>query len=395
LRVVVLSPWFAENMGYIENALPPALGRLGAEVHVVTSQLQPHFDRPNYIEQYEPFTGPAIQDAGTTERDGFSLHRLRYRLRAGHVVLRGFGRKIKELRPDVVQVFAPVSWITLQAAWRAPLRRYRFFTGAHRTVSSFPLAQPNPGLRLKERLVVFASRTLPGRVLSWFTTACHAATVDCADVAARFYGVPRRKLRLAPLGVDTSRFHPAVSAAEEEAAAAVRSRHGLAEEDILCLYTGRLGPDKNPLLLARAVELLRRSGLPYRALFVGAGPQQAAIEALDGSTVEGFVPWSSLPEFYRSAEIGVWPFGESISMLDAAACGIPIVVSDRVQATERFEGNGLTYPEGDVHGLAESLRTLDRPAIRRSLGDEGTRKVSELFSWETLARQRLADYDST
>ena len=81
-------------------------------------------------------------------------------------------------------------------------------------------------------------------------------------------------------------------------------------------------------------------------------------------------------------------------MLDASAAGLPIVVSDRVRAPERIEGNGLTYREPDPEDLALVLLTLKNPSRRRELGLQGIAKIHNRYSWRGIAQQRLADYSS-
>jgi glycosyltransferase involved in cell wall biosynthesis len=101
-----------------------------------------------------------------------------------------------------------------------------------------------------------------------------------------------------------------------------------------------------------------------------------------------------LPPYYRAAEIGVWPTQESMSMLDAAACALPIIVNDTLIARERIEGNGITYRLNDADDLAEKIRWLSDPDRRRELGSTGARRMVELFSWGAIARRRLADYEA-
>jgi hypothetical protein len=62
MKIVVLTPWFAENMGYADNCLPKAIAALGHEVHVVASNVKPYFNSHNYADNYEKFLGKGIVD---------------------------------------------------------------------------------------------------------------------------------------------------------------------------------------------------------------------------------------------------------------------------------------------------------------------------------------------
>ncbi len=174
----------------------------------------------------------------------------------------------------------------------------------------------------------------------------------------------------------------------------MRQRLGFSEPDIVCIYTGRLGEDKNPLLLAKAVAQLVAAGEPFRGLFVGNGVQAQAIQSCSGCVTHPFVPVRELGNLYRAADIGVWPTQESTSMLDAAACGLPIVANDTMTAPERLEGNGLAYKLNDVRDLVRALREIRDQEIRGRLGSYGVQKMARDFSWESVARRRLQDYEA-
>jgi glycosyltransferase involved in cell wall biosynthesis len=83
-----------------------------------------------------------------------------------------------------------------------------------------------------------------------------------------------------------------------------------------------------------------------------------------------------------------------MSMLDAAACGLPIIVNDTLLATERIDGNGITYRLNDASDLAEKISVLRDPAYRQQLGSTGARRIVELFSWAAIARRRIAEYEA-
>jgi glycosyltransferase involved in cell wall biosynthesis len=99
-----------------------------------------------------------------------------------------------------------------------------------------------------------------------------------------------------------------------------------------------------------------------------------------------------LAEHYRAADIAVWPTQESMSMLDASASGLPIVVSNRVGAKERVVGNGRMYEENDVASMGEALLSLSAAGERRALGAVGRGKTEAGNNWKTYARRLEADY---
>lgn len=79
-------------------------------------------------------------------------------------------------------------------------------------------------------------------------------------------------------------------------------------------------------------------------------------------------------------------------MLDAAACGLPIVVNNTLRAVERIDGNGLTYDLNDQASLERALSKLLNSTARKHLGDVGARRMAEQFSWHALVRRRVDDY---
>ncbi len=82
-------------------------------------------------------------------------------------------------------------------------------------------------------------------------------------------------------------------------------------------------------------------------------------------------------------------------MLDAAACGLPIVVNDTLRAVERIQGNGLQYRLNDSGDLARVLTTLLDARKRDELGSLGARRMEREFSWRDLAARRLSDYETS
>jgi glycosyltransferase involved in cell wall biosynthesis len=393
MRIVLLSEIFCKGMGYLENVLPKHLARLGAEVHVVATDLPPDYRQPGngsyvgFANQREP--------GSVDDTDGYTVHILGHERTLGYMRMVGLRKKLGAIRPDVVQTTTATGWIAMDAAAYKPLGGYKLFTACHYHASVFPLARKKLHSLRFERLQCTLTRTMPGRLASLLTERCYAITSDCADVAVRFFGVRASKIEICPLGVDTDLFYPPSGDNNFEARSQMRKGLGFADSDVVCIYTGRFDEDKNPALLAQAMSRLTRAGAPFRGLFVGNGIQAEAISSCAGCKTHPFVPFSSLGDFYRAADIGVWPAQESMSMLDAAACGLPIVVNDTMSAPERVNGNGFAYRLNDLDDLINTLLKLQDSTTRLRLGSFGAQKIARNFSWESIAKKRLRDYETS
>jgi glycosyltransferase involved in cell wall biosynthesis len=370
------------------------LARFGADVHYIATDLPVYHKSRDARSAYSQFSADSTMKPGDIEQyDGYTVHCIGHRYVLGVPMFTGLMDKLRQIQPDVVQLYINAGWVPLQTA-AAKLRfGFTLFAAAHTTVSVFPLARRTVRPWNREWLANLATRVIPGRIASVFTKKCYAATDDCAEVVTRFYGMPKHKVVVVPLGVDTENFYPPRTADDRLQRARIRAELGLAESDIVCIYTGQFTDAKNPIVLARAVALLRAGGLPVRGLFIGNGSQNGDIANCDGCVVLPFRPHRELPAYYRAADIGVWPTQESMSMLDAAACGLPIIVNDTLLAKERIDGNGITYRLNDSADLAEKIRLLSDPAYGHRLGDAGAHRMAGLFSWNSVARRRLADYE--
>ena len=122
------------------------------------------------------------------------------------------------------------------------------------------------------------------------------------------------------------------------------------------LYVGRLDEEKGVRLLARAAVNL---GLPVT--FVGDGPLKAEIEAMPGLTVTGWVEPEAVQTYLAAARCLVFPslwyetYGLTVS--EAAARGVPAIVSDISAAAERIADGvtGWRFKSGDAADLARCL----------------------------------------
>lgn len=395
MRIVVIFETFSKNMGYMGNMLPKYLARLGVDVHVMTMDLPHNYYLKDFKETYREFTDSTALPPGTVETyDGYTLHVLPHRKLLGYMRMVGSRRKLQAIRPQIVQSLPTIGWIPLDASLAKPFLGYKLFTGSHTTASTFSLANRQVALWDTELLKCFVSRTVPGRLVSLATEKCYCPTKDCAEIAWRFFGVQQQKVEIMHLGVDTDYFFPATSDAIFRERLVLRQQLGFNDNDIVCAYTGKFTQEKNPLILAQSIAKLRSMGAPFCGLFIGDGVQRESIQEQPACKVLSFMPFQQLAAYYRASDIGVWPTNESTSMLDAAACGLPIVVSDGIVYREHVEGNGIVYKMNDLDSLVRALLDLGQLEQRKRLGSFGAQKMAKEFSWDSVARRRLRDYEA-
>ncbi|HKA37820.1 MAG TPA: glycosyltransferase family 4 protein [Thermoanaerobaculia bacterium] len=207
----------------------------------------------------------------------------------------------------------------------------------------------------------------------------------------RNFGVPAARLTVIPCGVDTERFRPAPGARPEP-------------PRILCV--ARLVKVKNHELLLRACALLRDRGREFRCVLVGDGAERGELEARraefhleDIVEMRGAAPREEVLERWREAAIGVLTSsseGMPVALMEAAACGVPVVATAVGGLTELVEHGrtGLLVPAGDAPALAAALeRLLTEPQTAREMGLAARRRAEELFSVRREVDALLALWD--
>jgi len=248
---------------------------------------------------------------------------------------------------------------------------------AHSRLSRFHLRRMVPRACRRARLVIVPSRAT-------------------AEELARRCGVDPSKMRVVPDGYDAARFTPRPGQDDAEALA----RYGIRAPYLL--FLGTLEPRKNLLRLLDAFALLREQGLRHRLVLAGGlgWGYQPVLDRLatgeDGSVLRaGRVADRDLPALYRRAAALVYPSlfeGFGLPVLEAMACGTPVVTSNTSSLPEVAGNAALTVAPEDVPALAEAMHAvLTDEAVARRLRAEGPVQAAR-FTWRETARGTAAVY---
>lgn len=389
LRIAIVVETFARNMGYVSNTLPKYLARLGHHVDLITSDKFPYFQHGAGNQVYgSDFAQRNQNQLGTQSMDGYTVHTVPSVQTFGYSRLLGLEEKLAELAPDLVCVFVSVGWIPLDCARIVRRLGCRLVIGNHTGKSQFPLAAPTAARYSVARIKCFLLRALPGHFIGAVAHHCVVPTVDSAEIASDFFGITRKDIRVMNLPVDNDFFHPAATDADAAERQSVRAALGFADDETVCIYSGKFSQSKNPVVLRQAVQLLADEGHRVRALFIGAGEQCEALNGAPLAQVMAFLPFSELGRYFRAADIGVW-MDESISYLDAASSGLPLVLGDTVKDISHLVEFTSVFEANNAASLAAAIRPLLDAKQRRVVSRTAATLATERFSARRYALQRV------
>ena len=275
-------------------------------------------------------------------------------------------------RPDVVQIATegPLGWSALAAAGKLRLPvASDFHTNFHSYSSHY-------GLGLLRRAIVAYLRK--------FHNKAAVTLVPTEGIRRELAASGYDNLEIIGRGVDTRLFHPG------RRDPALRARWGVAPDDTVALYVGRLAAEKNLALVFRAYDTMREAHAPTRLVLVGDGPERAAWQAKRPDAVFcGTQTGETLAAHYASGDVFLFPsltetWGNVT--IEAMASGLAVVAYDCAAAEEviRHGENGLkAAPEEALSFLREAAALAPDRLLQRRLGAAASARAAQL-SWDAI-----------
>lgn len=204
---------------------------------------------------------------------------------------------------------------------------------------------------------------------------------------------PQHIRLICSVGIDTERFRP--------------PRRPVSSHPLKILLASRLLWEKGIGDYVVAARRLRQEGIAAEFLLAGdpdpGNPASIPVEQLDRWRQEGDITLlghvDDMPALLAQADIALLPtsYGEGVprSLIEAAACGLPLIASDVPGCREIVQHgvNGLLVPAKDPASLVDALRQLCvDPQMRQQMAEASRAKVVAEFDERIVFEQTMAVY---
>jgi len=344
------------EIAFVTETYPPEVNGVAMTVGRLVDGLR---QRGHRVEVLRPRQGAA--DAGGEHEVPFAgvalpgYPGLQFGLPAGGALR----RRWRQRRPDLVHVVTegPLGWSAVGAARRLGIP---VTSGFH---TNFDRYSVHYGMGWLRPAVAAYLRMLHRRT--------RATLVPTAALAAELAGEGVPGVRVVGRGVDTGLFDPA------RRSAGLRASWDAAGDGPVCLYVGRMAPEKNLALVEKCFAALQVWHPAARLVWVGDGPSARQL-ALDHPEQHfaGMRHGEDLAAHYASADLFLFPslsetYGNVVA--EAMASGVPVVAYRSAAAAELVVdgGNGRVVAPGDEKAFVDAaLWALEDGERLRRMGQE-------------------------
>ncbi len=181
----------------------------------------------------------------------------------------------------------------------------------------------------------------------------------------------------------------------------VREKLNISDNMVVYLFLGRLTKDKGVIELAKAFHKLRSENENVFLLLAGSneGSLDDINNIIKNKEYYDFVGTTDTPEiYYQASDVFCLPSyreGFGMSVIEASACGIPVICSDAYGLMDTIVDNktGLRHKVKNVDDLYDKMKLLsENENLRKSLGKNGTKYINDNFSSKTISNEWVKFY---
>lgn len=158
------------------------------------------------------------------------------------------------------------------------------------------------------------------------------------------------------------------------------------------LYTGKFDHFKQPEIILDAIKIIENE-IDFKLDLVLVGPKNEEYQnthfnkTFENELIQihllGPARNHELYQYYSAADIAVFPKQNTLSALDAQACGLPVIMESDETNQERLKMGGVCYEPGNIQDLATKiLKLLKDDQLVKSLSDNGQKYMHERYNYQ-------------
>jgi len=251
----------------------------------------------------------------------------------------------------------------------------------------------------------FSSYELNARKILWRPSSENATRIIAISEHAKMCLVDRYEIAPEKIDVVYIGYNPQFCIMGSDILESARFRHGL--DKPFMYFPAATWPHKNHKRLLTALKIIKeRYGFDGQLVLSGIA-MKANDEVLDeivrlglqkNVKVLGYITYEDLPCLYNLAKLMVFPSlseGFGIPLLEAMACGCPVVCSDVTSIPEVVGDAALTFDPHSAEEIAENIwRLWSDDSLRKELVTKGLERAKR-FNWNNMAQQTIGVYEKT
>jgi len=206
--------------------------------------------------------------------------------------------------------------------------------------------------------------------------------------AIKYANYPENLVYAIPNGIEHDQFN-------------LGNRDSFSRERFRIIYSGGLGKRKNLDLLLKAYKYLFKRFPDIELLIAGAHPERTPYPKLVSDLhlknvrFTGFIPDELMADFYRDADLFVFPSlyeGFGFAPLEAMACGTPSLLAQGGAIKEISGKGGLSFDYDIEDLIIKMIAVIESESLRKELQTKGLEHV-KLYTWEKTAEKTKAVYN--
>jgi glycosyltransferase involved in cell wall biosynthesis len=391
MKILHIINYYHEGFGYQENCLSSSQRDLGCDVRIVTSDYYAQF--PNYDDTIKHVLGERKKGDGIYQDNGITVIRKKSmfsKCRPGFIIF-SVANVLYDFHPDVVHVHGATNIWMLQLIYYKSKLGFKVFIDSHQDYS----VESYSGGVVDRAYYYFWSLYHRWLIKSCSISKYLPITKQSSEWLEKRLGVSVDMQELSPLGVDQS-----IMNYSPDDEIRLREEWG-ARNKLVIVNAGKQYEEKGIHWIIDIVVMLSMSGVDVFLVLVGVADEVYDKKIDKKLTNLSKDSWLRLPfqereelrKIYSASDIGIWPGIPSITIQEAMACGVALLLPDDGIVGHLIDGNGIHISESDeltVNSLCELASSKDLLDQMKKTSIE----MADKYSWKRIASDTIELYES-